>query len=126
MVLNDDSLETMKTVLEQDFSCKVINIKTIFAIRLRLIHDPKDNIKQIKIAFDGDAVIFSDESERIYQAEGLQAFAEHERKNAQSPLPEGPFAKLLKTISFKKNFLKNQSLFELRWSLPGMHLLMNV
>ncbi|KIR03949.1 5'-nucleotidase [Lachnospiraceae bacterium TWA4] len=54
---------------------------------------------QIRIAFDGDAVIFSDESERIYQQEGLQAFAEHEHKNAKSPLPEGPFAKLLKTIS---------------------------
>ncbi len=67
----------------------------------------EDDIKQIKIAFDGDAVIFSDESERIYQAEGLQAFAEYERKNAQSPLPEGPFAKLLKTISFiQKGFSK--------------------
>lgn len=61
--------------------------------------NPEDDIKQIRIAFDGDAVIFSDESERIYQSEGLQAFAEHEHKNAQNPLPEGPFAKLLKTIS---------------------------
>ena len=33
-----------------------------------------DDINQIRIAFDGDAVIFSDESERIYQTEGLQAF----------------------------------------------------
>jgi 5'-nucleotidase len=65
------------------------------------------DIEKIKIAFDGDAVIFSDESESIYQAEGLQAFAEHERKNAQSPLPEGPFAKLLKTISLiQKGFSK--------------------
>lgn len=61
--------------------------------------DPKQNIEQIRIAFDGDAVIFSDESERIYQEKGLSAFAEHERINAQKPLPEGPFAKLLKTIS---------------------------
>lgn len=38
MVLNDDSLETMKTVLEQDFACEGINIKTIFAMRLKLIH----------------------------------------------------------------------------------------
>ena len=43
---------------------------------------------------------FSDESEAIYQREGLAAFAEHERQNAQKPLPEGPFAKFLKTISF--------------------------
>ncbi len=61
--------------------------------------NPEDNINQIRIAFDGDAVIFSDESERIYKEKGLQAFAEHEHKNAQNPLPEGPFAKLLKTIS---------------------------
>lgn len=61
--------------------------------------DPNEDISQIRIAFDGDAVIFSDESERIYQEKGLQAFDEHERENAQKPLPEGPFAKLLKTIS---------------------------
>lgn len=61
--------------------------------------NPEDSIDQIRIAFDGDAVIFSDESERIYQAEGLQAFAKHEHENARKPLPEGPFAKLLKTIS---------------------------
>lgn len=61
--------------------------------------NPNEDIDQIRIAFDGDAVIFSDESERIYQEHGLKAFAEHEHKNAQNPLPEGPFAKLLKTIS---------------------------
>jgi len=61
--------------------------------------DCKQEINQIRIAFDGDAVIFSDESERIYQEQGLAAFDEHERQNAQNPLPEGPFAKLLKTIS---------------------------
>ncbi len=62
--------------------------------------DPDEEIPQIRIAFDGDAVIFSDEAERIYQSEGLAAFAEHEKANAENPLPEGPFAKLLKTISF--------------------------
>lgn len=61
--------------------------------------NPNDEIPQIRIAFDGDAVIFSDEAERIYQEQGLTAFAEHEQANAQKPLPEGPFAKLLKTIS---------------------------
>lgn len=61
--------------------------------------DPEKDIEQIRIAFDGDAVIFSDESEKIYQEEGLEAFAKHEQLNAQKPLPEGPFAKLLKTIS---------------------------
>lgn len=71
--------------------------------------DSKQEINQIRIAFDGDAVIFSDASEKIYQKEGLEAFAEHERKNAQNPLPEGPFAKLLKTISLvQSKFEENE------------------
>lgn len=61
--------------------------------------DPNKEIPQIRIAFDGDAVLFSDESERIYQLQGLDAFEAHERTNARKPLPEGPFAKLLKSIS---------------------------
>lgn len=61
--------------------------------------DSNKEIEQIRIAFDGDAVIFSDESEMIYQEKGLKAFAEHEHQNAQNPLPEGPFAKFLKTLS---------------------------
>lgn len=59
----------------------------------------EDAIKQIRIAFDGDAVLFTDESEMIFQKEGLEAFEENERKNADKPLPQGPFAKFLKTIS---------------------------
>ena len=55
--------------------------------------------QQIRIAFDGDAVLFSEESERIFQDEGLDAFLKHECENAQNPLPEGPFAKLLKTLA---------------------------
>lgn len=62
--------------------------------------DTNEPIDKIKIAFDGDAVIFSDESEKIYKEMGLEAFIKHERDNAKNPLPEGPFAKLLKTISF--------------------------
>ena len=59
-----------------------------------------ESIEQIRIAFDGDAVLFSEESELIYQQQGLDAFIEHEKKNADKPLPEGPFAKLLKTLSY--------------------------
>ncbi|MEM8845404.1 MAG: 5'-nucleotidase [Pseudomonadota bacterium] len=59
----------------------------------------KQDKKIIKIAFDGDAVLFSDESERIFKEHGLDAFLEHEKENAEKPLPEGPFAKLLKSIS---------------------------
>ena len=58
----------------------------------------EEQIEQIRIAFDGDAVLFSDESEKIFQEQGLEAFIEHERANTLKPLPEGPFAKLLKTL----------------------------
>lgn len=70
--------------------------------------DPSEGIEQIRIAFDGDAVIFSDASEKIFQSEGLEAFSKHEQNNAKSPLPEGPFAKLLRTISLiQANFPKD-------------------
>ncbi len=72
-------------------------------------YDCEGTISQIRIAFDGDAVLFSDESEKIYQAEGLEAFAENEKKNANNPLPAGPFAKFLKTISdLQKEFSTDQ------------------
>lgn len=72
--------------------------------------NPDDTIEQIRIAFDGDAVIFSDESEQIFKNQGLQAFITHEKKNAELPLPEGPFAKLLKTISFlQKQFSRDNA-----------------
>ena len=61
--------------------------------------NPYEEISQLRIAFDGDAVLFSDDSERIYKRDGMQAFLEHERQNARNPLAKGPFAKLLRTIS---------------------------
>lgn len=68
------------------------------------------DIDQIRIAFDGDAVLFSDASEKIYQTQGIEAFQANETKNANNPLPEGPFAKFLKTIaSLQKEFDKNQA-----------------
>jgi 5'-nucleotidase len=63
-------------------------------------NDYTSEIDEIRIAFDGDAVLFSEESENIYQSQGLEAFLNHEKQNARKALPEGPFAKLLKTISF--------------------------
>ena len=59
----------------------------------------EEEIRQIRIAFDGDAVLFTDESERIFQEQGLAAFEENERRKAGSPLEEGPFARFLKTIA---------------------------
>ncbi|TWO68183.1 5'-nucleotidase [Caenimonas sedimenti] len=50
---------------------------------------------EVRIAFDGDAVLFSDEAEQVFQAQGLQAFQDHERSKAAQPLPGGPFKPLL-------------------------------
>lgn len=71
--------------------------------------DPNEEIPQIRIAFDGDAVIFSGEAERIYKEHGLKAFEEYERSNAQRLLPEGPFAKLLKTLSMVQRQFPGES-----------------
>lgn len=54
---------------------------------------------EVRIAFDGDAVLFNDESERIFQQKGLQAFQEHEQRLALRPLPAGPFKPLLAALN---------------------------
>ncbi|GAA4418563.1 5'-nucleotidase [Acidovorax lacteus] len=56
------------------------------------------NPLEVRIAFDGDAVLFSDEAERVYQAQGLEAFQQHETDKAALPLPEGPFKPLLAAL----------------------------
>ncbi len=53
---------------------------------------------QLRIAFDGDAVVFSDEAERVYQTRGLAAFSESERAAANEPLPGGPFKNFLAAL----------------------------
>jgi 5'-nucleotidase len=53
---------------------------------------------QLRIAFDGDAVIFGDEAERIYQVQGLDAFAHSERAAANQPLSGGPFRPVLEAL----------------------------
>ncbi len=50
---------------------------------------------QLRVAFDGDAVLFTDEAERIYQEQGLDAFSDSEARAAGSPLPGGPFKSVL-------------------------------
>jgi len=55
-----------------------------------------DNI--LRFAFDGDAVLFSDESEQIYKASGLAAFTENEQKTADQPMSGGPFKNFLGSL----------------------------
>ena len=52
----------------------------------------------VRIAFDGDAVLFSDESEQIYQTNGLEAFRENEHNRRNEPLNPGPFSAFLKKL----------------------------
>ncbi len=59
----------------------------------------RSRVDQIRIAFDGDAVLFSAEAERIYQHAGIDAFQEHERSHADEPLAKGPFANFLMALS---------------------------
>ncbi len=53
---------------------------------------------QLRIAFDGDAVLFSDEAEKIYQEQGIDAFAENEKNAANVELQSGPFKSFLKSL----------------------------
>ncbi len=53
---------------------------------------------QVRIAFDGDAVLFSDEAERVFQKKGLEAFTKKEQKAAKQPLPGGPFKNFLASV----------------------------
>lgn len=68
-------------------------------------YETTEGIGQIRIAFDGDAVLFNEDSEKIFVERGLRAFEENERLNAGNPLEEGPFARFLRTISgLQKDF----------------------
>jgi 5'-nucleotidase len=54
--------------------------------------------QELRIAFDGDAVLFSDEAEQVYQRDGLAAFQQHEQAQAGTPLAPGPFKPLLQAL----------------------------
>lgn len=66
--------------------------------------------EQLRIAFDGDAVLFSDHSERIYQEQGLAAFTANEKMSAKIPLPGGPFKGFLEALqAIQTQFSETQS-----------------
>ena len=68
---------------------------TIFPGSLEQSHAHEE---QLRIAFDGDAVLFSDEAERVYKREGLEAFTEREVSAAKEPLSGGPFKVMLSAL----------------------------
>lgn len=63
-------------------------------------HSPvSDAAGALKIAFDGDAVLFSDVAERVFKEQGLEAFAASEASSAGEPLPGGPFKPFLEALT---------------------------
>lgn len=59
----------------------------------------RQETEELRFAFDGDAVLFSDESERIYQQDGLAAFQQHEKQAAHEELAGGPFKPFLAALN---------------------------
>jgi 5'-nucleotidase len=53
---------------------------------------------ELRFAFDGDAVLFSDEAERVFKTQGLSAFTESEKASAKEPLSGGPFKAFLAAL----------------------------
>lgn len=61
-------------------------------------HVSVNESKELRIAFDGDAVLFSDVAERVFQSNGLSAFHASEQSAAHEPLPGGPFKNFLAAL----------------------------
>lgn len=69
-----------------------------------IVKEPPENMGkipegQVRIAFDGDAVLFDESSELVYKMEGLEGFHNHEDTKQDIPMEEGPYATLLKKLS---------------------------
>ena len=90
LFLSKDSID-VQTVIDS----KTCAAATLYAPPTEF--DPKDN--RVKIAFDADAVLFSDESELRYKTEGMEAFHKYESEHEDEQLKEGPFANLLIKLS---------------------------
>uniref|UniRef100_A0A3Q3LFL6 Uncharacterized protein n=1 Tax=Mastacembelus armatus TaxID=205130 RepID=A0A3Q3LFL6_9TELE len=67
---------------------------------------------ELRIAFDGDAVLFSNESERVYASEGLEAFYRNEREKVNDPMKEGPFKGFLQVLVKLQRKLHDKKLLD--------------
>ncbi|MDQ8018676.1 MAG: 5'-nucleotidase [Bordetella sp.] len=79
--------DDVREALRAGFAAAHVNVEAALASSL--------HPDEVRIAFDGDAVLFSDEAERVYQAQGLAAFQAHETDKAAVPLGAGPLAPFL-------------------------------
>ncbi len=85
-------LEDVRWALDAGFAAASI-------VAPRKAHDELDEENfELRIAFDGDAVIFSDESERVFVEGGLEAFTENEVQSVEQPLQGGPFKSFLAAL----------------------------
>lgn len=64
---------------------------------------------ELRIGFDGDSVLFSDEADKCYQAHGLEFFCESESKNAKLPLGAGPFKRVLEELQIVQQAFKGRT-----------------
>lgn len=67
--------------------------------------EDSDSDDEVRIAFDGDSVLFSDEADQKYRNEGLTAFRDHEVANASIPLGAGPFKRFLEELTLLQQVL---------------------
>ena len=80
--------EDVRQALDQQVAAATLIGATVAGNRRRFSN-------QLKIAFDGDSVLFSDEAERVFQESGLDAFSRSEASSAEEPLEGGPFKNFL-------------------------------
>jgi 5'-nucleotidase len=90
------------------------------AARLGVV--PKDRVEtptgEVRVAFDGDAVVFDAESDLIYKEQGLDAFLSHEITNASNPMARGPFGNFLHKLSaLRRVFLDEENVSKVRIAL---------
>ena len=82
------------------------------------LHQEDDRpIEQIRIAFDGDAVLFSAEAERVFRHQGIDAFLDSEAEKADIPLEKGPFANFLMTLAHIQSLFKDRESTPIRTAL---------
>lgn len=73
--------------------------------------------EELRIAFDGDSVLFSDEAERVFKEKKLEGFMQHEVENANQPLPAGPLKPFLDALLGLQNVPKKEGAMRIRTAL---------
>jgi len=95
--------EDVRQALSQQVAAATLIGSTVAGNRRRFSN-------QLKIAFDGDSVLFSDEAERVFQESGLDAFSRSEASSAEEPLEGGPFKNFLVALHKLQQQFSNDDL----------------